>query len=134
MLKRLVQMQSNVGGWCSQQCAKFAHRSGIRSWPVVVVEVQLRSWTAAEGGFKLWNQPNQMQFQPKEQIQTKGNGAKNEFSLNLQERNKEMYQQESFEKKTDKLIYQKLFEHTLRKFQLPTGKAEINSIRKIILS
>ena len=49
---------------------------------MVVVEVQLRSWTAAEGGFKLWNQPNQMQFQPKEQIQTeKENFRKNYLTL-----------------------------------------------------
>ena len=58
-------MQSNVGG-CSAvgsvQNLPGQAESGVGRWG------QLRNWT--EGGFKLWNQPNQMQFQPKEQIQT----------------------------------------------------------------
>ena len=56
-----------VGGAASNvQNLPIEAESGVGRW----WKVQLRSWTAAEGGFKLWNQPNQMQFQPKEQIQT----------------------------------------------------------------
>ena len=59
-------MQSNVGGGAasgSVQNLAGQAESGVGRWG------QLRNWTEP-GGFKLWNQPNQMQFQPKEQIQT----------------------------------------------------------------
>ena len=87
----LQQMQSNVGGLV--QCAKFVRGrpSGIWSW-TVWCWLQLRNWTQPERDSNYGTNPtNQMQFQPKEQIQTerkKMMHTNNYMEFDFEKRNK----------------------------------------------